>query len=47
MKINKSISYHVGVNWEKLVHIESVLNTQEFLITYTFETIVDGQKRAS
>jgi hypothetical protein len=46
MKIDKSISYDVGVDWEKLVHVESVLNTQQFLITYTFKTIVDRQKRA-
>ena len=46
MKIDKSISYDVGVDWEKLVHVKSVLNTQQSLITYTFKTIVDGQKRA-
>lgn len=46
MKIDKSISYDVGFDWEKLVHVESVLNTQQFLITYTFKTIVDRQKRA-
>jgi hypothetical protein len=46
MEIDEIISYDLGFDWEKLVHIEPVLNSYQFFRTITFKTLVHWQQYA-